>query len=222
MTPAREAIYLPAVFLTVAWLGGLRIADRVTFAVPPLFSLVLAVLLVAILVKSGAFAPERLMHAARPLIANLNGLVLLLALFAASAQAFNLATPASGLPLLLFDAFLFVLLVNTLVASPDRVRVLRSLGVVFGSAFILKFVVLAALSDPSGGRLKRVLQILLEGVTLGSLTQEPLHPASGYAAFFTLLLYLIGLAALPARSPRPPDVTLPATRSTNQALERPS
>ncbi|HSL23488.1 MAG TPA: hypothetical protein VK886_18305 [Vicinamibacterales bacterium] len=212
ISPAREAIYLPALFLTVAWLGGLRVAGRVTFAAPPLFSLVLAVLLVAILVRSGAFAPERLMHAERSLVANLNGLALIVALFAASAQAFTLATPVSGLPLLLFNAFLFVLLVNTLVASPDRVRVLRSLMVVFGAAFVLKFVVLAALFDPSGGTLKRVLQILLEGVTLGSLSQEPMHAASGYAAFFTLLLYLIGLAMLPVRPPRPPRThsTLPA------------
>lgn len=198
MSAAREAIYLPLLFLSVALLGGMQIGAAVSFAPPPVFSLVLATLLLAVLVRSGAFAPDRLMHAARPVLANLNGLSALLAFFAATAQAFNLATPRAGLPLLLFDTFLFVLLVNTLVAVPDRRRVLRSLLVIFGSAFILKFVILAALSDPAGSTLGRVLQVLLEGMTLGALTQETMHPAAGYIAFFALVLYLVGVAALPS------------------------
>lgn len=202
MSVAREAVYLPLLFLTVALLGGMQIGANVSFAPPPVFSLVLAMLLLALLVRSGAFAPDRLMHSARSVLANLNGLSVLLALFAATAQAFHLATPRSGLPLLLFDTYLFVLLLNTLAASPDRARVLRSLGVIFGSAFILKFVILAALSDPAASTLGRVLQVLLEGVTLGSLTQETMHPASGYVAFFTLVLYLVGVAGLPSRGPR--------------------
>ena len=70
--------------------------------------------------------------------------------------------------------FLLALLLNTLAAGADRVRTLRSLLVIFGSAFILKFIVLAALSDQTGGRLKRVLLVLVEGVTLGTLTQDAL------------------------------------------------
>ena len=202
MTAAREAIYLPLLFLTVVLLGGLQLAGRVAFVVPPLFSLVLSVLVLAVLVRSGALAPERLMNPGRFALENVNGLALLLTLFLATAQAVNAATPSAGLPLLLFDVLFFVMLLNTLVADPDRLRVLRSLMVIFGSAFVFKFVVLASLSDPTGGRLKRVLQILLEGVTLGSLTQEVVHPASGYIAFATLLLYLIGLALLPRRRER--------------------
>lgn len=209
MKTATESIYLPLLFLTVAFLGGMRIAATVSFAPPALFSLVLAMLTLALLVRSGALAPELLVHGARRPLANMNGLALLLALFAATAQAFNLATPSSGLPLLLFDTYLFVLLVNTLIAAPDRLRVLRSLMVIFGSAFILKFIVLAGLSDPAGGRLNRVLQLLLEGITLGSLTQEPMHPSSGYVAFVVFLVYLVGLAALPRR-PRDLSIT-PAT-----------
>lgn len=209
MSAARESIYLPLLFLTVAFLGGMQLGARVTFVPPPLFSLVLAMLLVALLVRSGALAPDALVNSERPPLANANGLLLLLVLFAATAQAFHLATPASGLPLVLFDTFLFVLLVNTLTAAPDRLRVLRSLMVILGSAFILKFVVLAALSDPAGGRLKRVLQLLLEGITLGSLTQDPMRPASGYIAFATLVLYLFGLALLPrARSGMRPSSAL--------------
>jgi len=201
MSAAREAFYLPLLFLTVVLLGGMRIFDRVVLLPPSLFALVLALLLLGVLVRCGALAPELLMHAGRPAIANLNGFVVVLTMFLAGAQAFSLATPDAGLPNLLFSVFFLVLLLNTLAASPDRVRVLRSLMVIFGSAFILKFIVLAALSDPEGGRLRRVLLALLEGITLGTLTQPLAHPAAGYVAFFTLIMFLTGLALLPKRAP---------------------
>jgi len=200
MSSVKEAIYLPALFLTVSLLGGVRVAGGVTLVPPPLFALMLGLLLFGVLVKSGALAPDRLMSTSRPALANYNGLVLIVATFLASAQAFNLATPESGLPRLLSNVFLVVLLLNTLAASPDRVRVLRSLAVIFGATFTLKFVVLAALSDPTGGRLKRVLLVMLEGLTLGTLSQDVLHPATGYLAFFTLVLFMIGLAMLPSRA----------------------
>jgi hypothetical protein len=201
MNSAREAVYLPLLFLTVALFGGVRIAERVTLLPPALFTLVLALLLFGVLVKCGALAPERLMGPSRSALANMNGLALFLAAFFASAQAFTLATPDSGLPRVLFSVFFLVLLLNTLAASPDRIHVLRSLMVVFGSTFTMKFIVLAALSNPSGGRLKQALLLLLEGVTLGTLTQEVFHPATGYLAFFTLLLFLFGLALLPSADP---------------------
>jgi hypothetical protein len=197
MTAAREAAYLPLAFLTVTLLGGVRIGSRVMLLPPSLFSLVLALMLVGVLIKSGALAPERLMNARRSGLANTSGFIVLATLFLGSAQAFSLVTPESGLPHLLVCVFLLTLLLNTLAAGADRVRTLRSLLVVFGSAFILKFIVLAALSEQTGGRLKRVLLVLLEGVTLGALTQDVLHPATGYVAFFTLALFLAGLAMLP-------------------------
>jgi hypothetical protein len=197
MSPAREAIALPLVFLTVALFGGLRIASGVALLPPPLFALVLSVLLLGVLVRCGALAPERLVNGSRPTLANLNGLIVLLAAFVASAQAFNVATPESGVPRVLFNVFFLVLLANTIAAAPDRLRVLRSLLVIFGSAFIVKFIVLAALSSPSEGLFTRALMVLFEGVTLGSVTQDVFHPATGYVAFGTLMLYLLGLVLLP-------------------------
>jgi hypothetical protein len=195
----REAFVLPLSFLTVALLGGVRVADRVVLVPPPLFALVLAVLLIGVLVRSGALAPERLMSGARSPLENTSGAAVLLTAFAAAAQSFNVAIPESGLPRLLFSVFLFVLLVNTFAAAPDRVRVLRSVLVIFGSAFILKFIVLAALSDPAGGWLKRTLLAMLEGLTLGTLSQQAYRPATGYLAFITLLLFIGSLALLPPR-----------------------
>ena len=63
MTAAREAIYLPVLFLTVTLLGGLRPGAAVVLTPPSLFSLILAVLLVGVLVQSGAFVPLRVMNA---------------------------------------------------------------------------------------------------------------------------------------------------------------
>ncbi len=200
MKSATEAVYLPLMFLTVALLGGLRVDDRVSFVPPPLFALVLGVMLFGVLVRGRVLAPDRLMNASRPPLENQNGLVVILATFFAATQVFNLVTPESGLPFLLFNVFLFVLLINTIAAAPDRVSVLRSLAVITGAAFILKFIILGAISDPGEGTLKRVLYALLEGVTLGTLTQPPLHPVAGYLAFGTLVLFLIGLAMLPSRT----------------------
>jgi hypothetical protein len=196
MKAATEAIYLPLMLLTVALLGGLRIDERVAFVPPPLFTLVLGMMLFGVLVRGRVIAPERLMSASRTTLQNLSGLVVILATFSAATQAFNLVTPESGLPFLLFNVLLFVLLVNTLAGAPDRLSVLRSTGVIVGAAFVLKFVVLGAISDPGDTTLKRILHVLLEGVTLGTLTQPRMHPAAGYIAFATLVLFLISLASL--------------------------
>lgn len=197
MSAGREAIVLPLLFLTVAMFGGLDVGAARPWIEPSLFSLVLAVLLIGVLVRSGALAPERLMHNSRSVLANSNGIIVLAALFIASAQVLHMLTPRSGLPSLVVGLVLFLMLINTWVAVPDRARVLRSLAVVLGSAFLLKFVVLAALADPEGGRTTRVLTALFDLATLGTVSQDPLHPAAGYLAFGVCAVYLVGLASLP-------------------------
>lgn len=204
MSAAREAFTLPLIFLTIALFGGLDPAARNPWTAPSLFSLVLTMMVMAALVRSGTLAPERLMHGSRPLVANANGFIVLLSLFGASAQVLNMLTPRSGLPALLVGAVLFALLLNTLVMSPDRARLLRSFSVVTGSAFVLKFVMLASLADAEGGRTKRVLLALFDAATLGTISQAPLHPAAGYGAFLLVLLFLIGVALLPSAMYRYP------------------
>jgi hypothetical protein len=199
MTAAREAIVLPSLFLTVALAGGLRPGAQFGVAPPSLFALVLAVLFAGVLVQSGALDPLRLMNSSRSALANANGMILLGALFLASAQVFSLLTPESGLPRILSSLYFLVLMFHTMAVSPDRVRLLRSLGVTFGVAFILKFVVLNALADPASGRLGRALQMLLEGVTLGALTQDVQHRAAGYIAFVTIGMFVVSIWMLPGR-----------------------
>ena len=217
MNRTREVFYLPLLFLTVTLLGGLRVDARVVFAPPPLSALVLAILLIAALVRCGAVAPERLLHADRPLLANISGTVVLAALFAAAVQVFNLVIPEAGLPRIAVTVFLFLLLVNTIAASADRTHVRRSTAVIVGSTFILKFIVLAALSDTAGGWLTRVLLASLEGVTLGTLTQPRLAPVTGYVAFAALVMFLAGLALLPRWLPRPGEI---ATTTTINAIAK--
>lgn len=198
---SREAIVLPLLFLTVAALGGVRVAAQggLVFVPPTLVSLVLATLLLGVLVRSGALAPERLVHERRGALANLSGTVVLLAWFAASAQVFTALTPEAGLFAFVFTAFFVLLLWNTMAAGPDRRQALRSLAVVLGGAFVLKFVLLAAVYEPDGGLLHRLMIGLLEGVSLGALGFVPDGPATGYVVFFTLALYAVGLILLPAR-----------------------
>ncbi len=123
---------------------------------------------------------------------------MILSTFFAATQVFNLVTPEAGLPFLLFNVFLFVLLVNTLAgASRSRLRAPQH-----GRHHRSRV-------HPEVRRARRDLRVrakarssaccyvLLEGVTLGTLTQPQLHPAAGYLAFATLVLFLIGLAMLP-------------------------
>ena len=201
MTDAsREAVILPAAFLTVGLLGSVRIAESMSLVPPSVFALVLGLLVIRVVVQSGTLAPQRLLGESRSTLANTNGLVVLLALWLASAQVVAVLIPESGLPRIGFSVFLLVLLLNTAAAAPDRIRLLRSLAVTFGALFLLKFVVLSELSAPGTSSLKRVLQTLLEGITLGVLLQPPSHPAASYVALFSLLLFLVALFLLPART----------------------
>lgn len=203
MTVVREAVVLPAVFLTVLLLGALRIADSTVLVPPSPFALVLGALLLRVVVQSGALDPRRLLSSSRPGLANLNGFVVLAALWAAAAQTIAMLIPESGVPQLAFNVFFFILLLNTAAASPDRHQLLRSLGVTLGSAFILKFVVLYQLSAPGAGSLKRGLQAILDTVTLGALIQAVPHPATAYVALLAVVLFLIGVLLLPPREAVP-------------------
>lgn len=209
---AREAILLPVLFLTVALLGGLRIAEDVSWQPPPLFTLVLALLLVGTLVRCRAFAPEHLMNQSRSTPEQLNGVVILLTVFVASAQAFNLVTPESGLPRALGVVLFFILLLNTLAGSADRPRLLGSLLVIFGSGFVLKFIVLSALARSPEGILTRLFRWAFEELTLGMVLQPKLHASTGYIAFLTLVLFAYGLIRLPTGEP---GGTVPAATGTS-------
>jgi hypothetical protein len=197
VTATREAFTLPAVFLTVVLGGSIEIGPPLGFVPPPLFALVLGVMLMAALVQCGALRPDLFVSSRRSALENLNGGIAVLTLFAASAQALAVILPASGIPAVLMGILLFALLAQALAIGADRQHTMRGLLVSLALAYVLKFIVLAALSAPASSFLGRAVQLLFEGVTFGSVSQAPLSPAAGYVAFATLLLYLFGLILLP-------------------------
>jgi hypothetical protein len=202
MTVTREAIVLPASFLTVSLLGGLRIAPSIRLVPPPLISLVLAMLLLAGLVRSGVFAPNAVLNSDRSGLENSSGLMVALTLFAACAQVFTLVTPEHGLLHVVFAVCFFVQLTTTLAGVKGRRNMLRSLVVLLGSAFVVRFIVLEGLYARDGTFAKRVITAMLEGASLGSIQYDPAGAGTGYVAFFTLALFFIGLILLPRGGPR--------------------
>jgi len=201
VSAAREAIVAPLVLLTATLLASAQPGATVVFAPPSPYSLVLATLVVAALVRAGALDPARLLHASRPILANANGAVLLGSLVAAAAAVLTMITPQSGLPRFFVALFLPVLLINTLVAQPDSVRLLRSLAVIVGAGVVIKFVILAGASEPASSTTGRVLVALFDAATFGAVAQ-PSQPASaGYLAFAAVVLFLVCMALLPDRRP---------------------
>jgi hypothetical protein len=185
--------------LTVTLLGGLRISAEghaFIFVAPPLVTLVLAILLMLLFVRGRLIEFNRWVSSDRPPLTNISHGWMLLTLFFASAQAFNSVLPERGLLHWLFSFFFLWTLWNNQFSSFDARRLLRSLAVLFGTAFVLKHILLASLYTPDGGWLKKVAGVLLQGVSLGTLDAPAFAPATGYISFFTLALYVCGLLLL--------------------------
>jgi hypothetical protein len=189
-------VVLPFIFLTVTLLGGLRVSsdDRaLVFFPPPLITLVLAVLLMLLFVRGGLVELRSMVASDHSPFENASNIWLLLTLFFASAQAFNSVLPERGLLHWLFSFFFLWTLWNNQFSSFDARRLLRSLVVLFGTAFILKHMLFASLYAPDGGWLKRIAGTLVQGVSLGTLDAPSFAPATGYISFFALALFVIGL-----------------------------
>jgi hypothetical protein len=202
LAPVHEAFTVPLLLVACILGGGFRTGagdGRLLFSGPPLMSLVLAVLLLGVLARSGVLVPWLLVGPHRRPIENLSGATIVVLLLLASAQVFHCLTPETGVLNVLANVFFVVLLLNTLASRPHGTRVLQSLGVVFLSAFVLKYVVLDALYAPEGSLARRLVTTLLEGVSLGALGHTPHGRATGYAAFATVLTYLFTLVLLPQR-----------------------
>jgi hypothetical protein len=206
MSDPREArravghfLLRPFVLLTVALLGGLRIAEggAFVFVAPPLVCLVLGALLLALFVQSGLVSPREWLSSAHPLAVSAAHGLTLIALFFASVQAVNSVLPERGLLHGLVALFMLWTLWNDQFAPFDGRRLLRRLVALFGTAFLLKHVLLAGVGgrEPASWS-RRLLTAMLDGVTLGSVDLPALGPATGYVSFFTLALYLGGIAML--------------------------
>lgn len=220
---AARVVLLPWLLLTVALLGGLRVAARdrsLLFLPPPLVTLVLAALLMALFVRAGLVRPGRWLNGERTVLENASHALTLGALFAASAQAFNSVLPEAGLLHWLFALFFLWTLWNDQFAPFDPARLLRSVAVLFATAFALKHLLLSGLhGEAGGGWSRRLVSALLEGVTLGTIELPAHAPATGYLSFFTLALYVAALALVrPSADDPPRDARLLAAGDEREQL----
>jgi hypothetical protein len=193
-------VLLPTVFLTAALLGGVRVGaagGAFVFVPPPLVTLVLASMLLALFARGGALKVGRWLSADNGTAENVSHALTLGALFFASAQAFNSVLPEAGLPRLVLASFFLWTLWQNQFSNFDPRRLLRSLAALFGTAFLVKHVLLASLQAPGEGWLSRLAAAALEGVTLGTLSGPAYAASTGYVSFFTLALYVGGLFLLP-------------------------
>jgi hypothetical protein len=203
-----DFVVLPSLFLTVALLGGLRIgveSRTFIFIAPPLVTLLLATLSMLLFVRGGLLRFHQWVGSDLPPLTNVGHIWMFVTIFFASAQAFNAVLPERGLFHWLFSFFFLWTLWNNQFSSFDTRRLLRSLTILFGTAFVLKHILLASLYSPDGGWFKRLAGTVLQGVTFDAST---FAPATGYIAFFTLALYVVGLILLAfAVNDEPPLVT---------------
>ena len=206
-------VLLPTVFLTVALLGGVRVAAEtgaLVFVAPPLVSLLMAVMLLSLFVRGGAIRVGGWLSAERGALENVSHALTLGALFFASAQAFNSVLPDAGLLRWMLSFFLLWTLWQNQFSYFDPRRLLRSLAALFGTAFFLKHVLLASLYAPGGGWLRRLTAAALEGFALGG---PPYAASTGYVSFFALALYVLGLFLLP------PSPSVESDGDENRAAE---
>ena len=199
-------IVLPTLLLSVGLLGGLRIDGQTrqfVFIAPPLVSLLLAILLMSLFLRVGAIDVGHWLTIEQPMLSNVSHLLTLIALFFASAQAFNSVLPENGLLHWMFSFFFLWTLWTNQFSIFDPRRLLRSLIVLIATAFVLKHLVIAGLYAPEGGWLRKLTATLLQGI---AIDVPAFAPATGYVSFFALALYVGGLLLIPP-VPEQPKVT---------------
>src|SRR6266704_1466619 len=186
-------IVLPTILLTVGLLGGLRVDAQTrhfVFIAPPLVTLVLAILLMSLFARAGAIELRHWLAIEQPMLTNVSHLLTLVALFFASAQAFNSVLPESGLLHWMFSFFFLWTLWTNQFSAFNPQRLLKSLVVLFGTAFFLKHLLVSGLYAPEGGWLRRIASTLLQGIAIDI---PAFAPVTGYVSFFAVVLYVSGL-----------------------------
>src|SRR5262249_3273334 len=202
-----QFIGVPTIRLTPGLLGGLRIdaqTKQFVLIAPPLIALVRAILLGLLFVRAGAIDLRHWFDIEQPAVTNLSHLLTLMSLFFASAQAFNSVLPESGLLHWMFSFFFLWTLWTNQFATFDPRRLLRSIIVLFGTAFALKHLLVSAFYAPNGGWLRSIASTLLQGI---SIDVPAFAPATGYISFFALMLFVAGLlliAPVPVQPDEPP------------------
>jgi len=203
---ANQKVYLllPFIFLTVTLLGGLRLASAdgaFIFWRPALFCLISAAILMVLFFRARLISVEGWFSEDFSTLKNIANAAVLTTLFTASAQIFNALLPEQGLPFWVFAFCFFWTLWNNLFADFDVRKLLRSLGALFGLAFVVKYLILANFVAPSN---ESWWQGILQNPTKEALTYlfdlPRFSGGTGYIQFFTVVLYLLGVFLFPVSS----------------------
>jgi hypothetical protein len=194
-------IALPVLFTTVALLGGLRLSgldSSFIFVKPPLLCLIFAAIMLALFFRSGLIQLHGWLAEDFPLLKNFANAAILASLFAATTQLFNSLIPERGLPFWIVSFCFFWTLWNNLFAEFDTKKLLRSLGALFGLAFVIKYLVLANLAAPAGRTwFERLTENPGQEAMTWLLDLPSFSAGTGYIQFFAGGLYLLGLFLLP-------------------------
>jgi hypothetical protein len=194
-------LVLPAIFLTVTLLGGLRLAaadNAFIFLKPALVCLVFAALAIVLYFRSGVVVVEGWFSHDLSGLKNTANACVLLTLFLATVQTFNSLLPEQGLPFWVVGFCFLWTLWNNLFAEFDTKRLLKSLFALFGMAFVVKYLLLANLTAPeSGSWLRRVVENPGKEAFTWLLDLPRYAGGTGYIQFVTLALYMIGLYLTP-------------------------
>lgn len=199
-------VVLPILFLLVTLFGGLRFSsgdNAFVFLKPPLICLVFAAVLLVLFFRARLLDLEGWFSHDFSMLKNVANAAVLAAIFAACTQLFNSLLPEQGLPFWVVGFCFFWTLWNNLFSEFDTKRLLRSLGALFGFAFVAKYLILANLTAPAS---ESWLKSLIENPakqTFTWLLDLPKYSAgTGYVQFFTLALFLIGLFLTPQNTER--------------------
>jgi hypothetical protein len=168
---------------------------------------------VGALVQAGLLRPAASVFERGTFAEAASGAMVVVSLFAATAQVLNGLLPEQGLLALLFNLFFAILLTNTMAAEPDARRLMRSIAVTFGWALLMKYVLLSGLDAPEPGMAARLARAVVRGATLGGLPLEPWSPVVGYVMFGAAAAYLAGLwllMRLPPPVPAVPALSIPS------------
>lgn len=197
-------VFLPAIFLTVTLLGGLRLGaadDAFIFLKPALVCLVFAALTLVLFFQSRMISLEGWIAEDRPMLENAASVAVLLTMFAATVQLYNALLPEQGLTFWVVGFCFFWTIWNNLFAEFDAKGLLRSMFALFGLAFVVKYLVLANITAaPTGSWWQRLFENPGKEAFTWLLELPKYSAGTGYIQFFTLALYLIGLFLIPRRA----------------------
>lgn len=193
-------LILPLIFLTVTLLGGLRLSAEnnvFLFLKPALICLIFAAIILILFFRGRLILLEGWFSEDFSILKNTaNGLVLL-SLYTASVQLFNSLLPEKGLPFWIIGFFFFWTLWNNLFVDFQAKRLLKSLGSLFGLAFVTKYLVLASLTTTGESTwTQKIFEGIMKEASFGLLDLPKFSSGTGYIQFFTLILYVVGLFLL--------------------------